>query len=787
MKHKYSLVTCTVAFLLLLSGGILRAQSANPLIHSVQFPNAPVNENGKDLLKDMIEDPSQRTLYSSTWKGKNGKVVIQYSTIMINYKDANGRLVPLDNTLRSDKRGWVADKQPNPCYFHSDRSTGINLGGDAEITFNKNCTVNGMPLDQHIASMDKNEVKMDLTEGVHKDLTFVTDGIKTDYIFDKPLDGGISVAEEVEVPHGAYLIRDVNSGTMTSTGWNGDYLLLSANGKLLSKFMAAECYDAKKHYGYATYSVEVKDGKNILTTTIPNEWLKIAQYPVTLDPLVVGATSHWTGGATVSCLYPNFHTDSILVTIPPKITITYFTIDYAYVSNVVGQPTPLSDGVFYLSTPCAKTDTLGCIVDTGGICYLKPYEDLHNPMTCCYKPSCSPQSFYLAAHLSRLRGGFGCDSSTIWYSVSKYAGFQYFFSAYVAGYTDSVNSLSYIPSSQCSNNCTLTMDATMLDGVPPYTVSHPWAVRDTIVGAYSGCASTGKALMKLKIPGANCPFTCLSPDTTITVPPPTVVDACGDTVKNLKAQQVTLKPKPVISATPVDSIVCSGLPVTLNMTSCVPGTTYNWIGSDNASGSGLSISDATADTSTTLPMKVTYKIIGNANGCLSDTITAKGVINPYPNATITGIDTLDLGKSETLTATGGGTYNWTPVTGLSCATCPNPVATPTITTTYFVNVTDSEGCSKIIPFTIIVLDENIIIPNVITPNGDNVNDLFVINGLQYYNNAKLTIYDRWGKQVYTSSNYKNDWNGGGQVDGVYYYVLVLPNAKKFDGYFQIIK
>jgi gliding motility-associated-like protein len=336
------------------------------------------------------------------------------------------------------------------------------------------------------------------------------------------------------------------------------------------------------------------------------------------------------------------------------------------------------------------------------------------------------------------------------------------------------------------------MDATLGFGVPPYTVSHPWSAngRDTVVGSYGACISEGTVLMNLKIPGADCPFKCLSPDTTIVVPAPTVVDACGDTVKNIPAQKVKLKPVPVISYVPIDTSVCTGSPVVVSLRSCVPGTTFNWTGSDNASGSGdTNISDNTHDSSNS-PLVVTYKILGTANGCNSDTITAQGVINPYPIVNITQSDTMNIGESKKLSATGGGTYIWAPSTGLNCTTCPNPVATPTITTTYYVTVTDSEGCAVSKSVTLIVLDENITIPNVITPDDAGpmgLDNLFYIRNLQLYPNSKLVIYDRWGKQIYSSSNYQNDWNGGGQSDGVYYYLLTLANGKKYKGFFELIK
>jgi len=328
------------------------------------------------------------------------------------------------------------------------------------------------------------------------------------------------------------------------------------------------------------------------------------------------------------------------------------------------------------------------------------------------------------------------------------------------------------------------MSANLQFGVPPYTVSHPWAARDTVVGSYAGCSSQGVAKLKLTVPG--CPYTCGTVKT-IKIPPPTVIDACGDVATPADTVLYTINPVPVISLGSADTVVCSGLPIRLSLKSCVAGTVFNWTGTDNSSGSSDSaLHDNSHDTGN-VPMVVTYTITGSANGCNSDTLKAKAIINPYPIVNITGTDTLILGNSEKLVATGGGKYLWSPATGLSCTTCPNPTATPTITTKYTVTVTDSGGCDVIEPFTIIVLDQNVVVPNVITPNGDNVNDNFVIKNLQDYPNSKLTIFDRWGKQLFTTNNYQNNWNGSGQSAGVYNYILTLPTGKKYEGFFQIIK
>ena len=67
----------------------------------------------------------------------------------------------------------------------------------------------------------------------------------------------------------------------------------------------------------------------------------------------------------------------------------------------------------------------------------------------------------------------------------------------------------------------------------------------------------------------------------------------------------------------------------------------------------------------------------------------------------------------------------------------------------------------------------ITIPNVFSPNGDGVNDYFVIRNLQLYDFRPLVIYNRWGNVVYQSDQYNNDWDGRGVPDGVYYGVVSI--------------
>lgn len=93
-----------------------------------------------------------------------------------------------------------------------------------------------------------------------------------------------------------------------------------------------------------------------------------------------------------------------------------------------------------------------------------------------------------------------------------------------------------------------------------------------------------------------------------------------------------------------------------------------------------------------------------------------------------------------------------------------------------------------IPPPINVVIEN----NVITPNNDGKNDVFVVKGLELYPGSVLRIVDRAGRLLYQVSDYKNDWNG--YYNGVplyedtYYYIIDLGKGRALvRGFISIIR
>lgn len=81
-----------------------------------------------------------------------------------------------------------------------------------------------------------------------------------------------------------------------------------------------------------------------------------------------------------------------------------------------------------------------------------------------------------------------------------------------------------------------------------------------------------------------------------------------------------------------------------------------------------------------------------------------------------------------------------------------------------------------------------IIPNIVTPNGDGLNQLFYITNLERHPNSGIIIYNRWGIVMYENQDYKNDFDCKVLTDGVYYYLLTLTDGStpsSYTGFFHV--
>ena len=131
----------------------------------------------------------------------------------------------------------------------------------------------------------------------------------------------------------------------------------------------------------------------------------------------------------------------------------------------------------------------------------------------------------------------------------------------------------------------------------------------------------------------------------------------------------------------------------------------------------------------------------------------------------------------------------------------NPIASPTETTTYNIILTDTSGCSISATITIIVeIDDDVFIPNIFSPNGDQVNDILkIIAKNPNLEIQQFAIFDRWGATLYLEQNTTienhHGWDGtfkGSQVNPgtyVYYISTKLPGTdqKIYTGDVMIIR
>jgi len=217
----------------------------------------------------------------------------------------------------------------------------------------------------------------------------------------------------------------------------------------------------------------------------------------------------------------------------------------------------------------------------------------------------------------------------------------------------------------CPGECG-TVSAFASDGVEPYTYT------------WSGGLPNGPG------PHEVCPGTT----TSYTV---TVVDANGDT--NTATATVVVFPAAVANAG-ADVDLCQGASTTLSASG---GGTYSWSPATGLSSTTIASPIANPAQSTTYMVTVT-----NANGC-TDTDEVSVNVNTLPTISAGPDQSICLGNSATLSASGGVTYTWSPAAGLSATNIADPLATPTQTTTYTVTATDANGCSGTDDVTITVL------------------------------------------------------------------------------------
>ena len=165
----------------------------------------------------------------------------------------------------------------------------------------------------------------------------------------------------------------------------------------------------------------------------------------------------------------------------------------------------------------------------------------------------------------------------------------------------------------------------------------------------------------------------------------TVTGTDANSCQNTTTVTVTVNPLPNVTANAAPATICSGSSTTLTANGA---SMYSW------SPAG-SLSSSTGTTVTGQPLTTTtYTVVGtDANGCQNNA-TVTVTVNPSPTISTTASpNTICMGSTSILTATGAATYTWSPATGLSSTTGASVNASPSVTTTYTVTGITVGGCS----------------------------------------------------------------------------------------------
>lgn len=220
-------------------------------------------------------------------------------------------------------------------------------------------------------------------------------------------------------------------------------------------------------------------------------------------------------------------------------------------------------------------------------------------------------------------------------------------------------------------------------------------------------------------------------------------------------------------------------------------TQWNW---DFGEGAGFTPLTSTANHTFSAAGQYNVRLrVINSLGC-SDTAQLPFTVNPYPM--------VDLGPDKFVLEGGSlvlepmvtailPQYVWTPVTYLNNAAIERPTSTPLRDITYTLTVTGRGGCATSDSvFVKVLLGPRI--PNTFSPNGDGINENWIIEYLDTYPNCRVQVFTRTGQKVFESRGYGIPWNGTSKgkilpVD-TYYYIIEPENGRKpITGFVTIIK
>lgn len=280
---------------------------------------------------------------------------------------------------------------------------------------------------------------------------------------------------------------------------------------------------------------------------------------------------------------------------------------------------------------------------------------------------------------------------------------------------------------------------------------------------------------------------------------------CYDTI----TKPVSVSPKPVVDFSVADTEGCSPFCVTFENASTIESGVvgYSWSFGDGTTSSQTSPKKCFTNNSLSdAHFTVSLTAISD-KGCVDsvkkmDYITVASQPTASFNASSTSLLIGDTKVDFANTSTNATSYSWDFGDGTEISTSKNSTHTfPATAGEYQTLLTASNemGCKDTASVTIVVLapDPVYSIPNIFTPNGDGLNDVFQFVKSENVANVNVIILNRWGETVYESNAATFGWNGklmnSGSIcaAGVYFYTMKLTglNGKSIEenGFFHLAR